>query len=71
MLASAAADGHPAYGYFKNARTLRTETHRLIVHEDGYLELYDHRTSEGETKNLAEAQPELAQQLLAQIEARL
>ena len=71
VLASAAADGHPAYGYFKNARTLRTETHRLIVHEDGYLELYDHRTSEGETKNLAEAQPELAQQLLAQIEARL
>lgn len=70
VLASAAVSGHPAFGYFKNARTLRTETHRLIAHDDGYLELYDHRTSEGETKNLAESQPELAGELLAQIDAR-
>ncbi len=65
------AQGHNAYGYFKGGQTVRTDTHRLIVHEDGYLELYDHTTPEGETKNIAAAQPELAQTLLARINWRL
>lgn len=63
--------GRPAVGYFKKARTIRTDTHRLIAHDDGFLELYDHRTAAGETENLAEAQPELAGELLARLEARL
>ncbi len=71
ILKSADASGHHAYGYFKNARTIRNETHRLIAHDDGHLELYDHRTAEGETKNLSNAQPELARELLARINWRL
>jgi len=35
------------------------------------LELYDHTSSAGETKNLAEAQPEKAAALLKQLRARL
>jgi iduronate 2-sulfatase len=63
-LVDPAAPGEPALGYHGGARTLRTDTHRLIAHKNGHLELYDHRTAEGETKNLAENQPELAAKLL-------
>jgi iduronate 2-sulfatase len=65
------ARGHPAISYAKAARTIRTDTHRLISHKDGHLELYDHRSTEGETKNLADIQSELAQELLEKLNARL
>lgn len=64
-------EGHPAFAYRSNVQTIRTETHRLIAHKNGHLELYDHRTPEAETKNVAEEQPEVAQKLLAQLKARL
>lgn len=74
ILKSAVAPGHPAYAYFNKSKnrtkTIRTDTHRLIVHQDGHLELYDHRNPEGETKNLAASQPDLAQELLARIKWR-
>lgn len=74
ILKSANAPGHPAYAYFDKstarAKTIRTDTHRLIAHEDGHLELYDHRAPEGETENLAKSQPKLAQELLARIKWR-
>lgn len=63
--------GHPAISYSKNAQTIRTATHRLIAHKDGHLELYDHQTADGETKNLADAQPKLAKQLRAKLDRRL
>lgn len=56
--------GHTAVSYKGNVQTIRTPTHRLIAHNNGHLELYDHRTPEGETRNVAEAHPELAQKLL-------
>jgi iduronate 2-sulfatase len=65
------AKGHPAISYSGSARTIRTDTHRLIAHKNGHLELYDHRTADGETKNLAEAEPGLAQELLKKLESRL
>ena len=65
------AAGHPAFAYRSNVNTVRTDRYRLIAHKNGHLELYDHRSSEGETKNLATAQPELAKELLGKIEARL
>ena len=65
------AKGHPAFAYKGGAQTIRTETHRLIAHRGGELELYDHTTPQGETKNLAEAQPEKAAALLKQLRARL
>lgn len=67
----AEAQGHPAFSYAGGARTIRTDTHRLIAHKGGHLELYDHRSADGETKNLAGAQPDLAKELLAKLEARL
>ena len=47
MLTSASDSGHTAISYSGKARTIRTDTHRLIVHQDGYLELYDHTGNDG------------------------
>ena len=63
--------GHPAFAYQNDAKTIRTASHRLIAHKDGHLELYDHRTPEGETKNLAGAQPERAEALRTRLQARI
>ena len=67
----ASAAGHAAISYKGGARTIRTATHRLIAHSKGHLELYDHRSAEGETKNIADSEPELAAELLKQLESRL
>ena len=67
----AEAKGHPAISYSKKSRTIRTNTHRLISHDDGHLELYDHRTVDAETKNVALDQPKLSQELLKTLEDRL
>jgi iduronate 2-sulfatase len=61
--------GHPAISY-SNARTIRTETHRLIAHRSGHIELYDHTTEAGETVNVAEKNSELVKQLLAVLNQR-
>ena len=71
ILKNPQAKGHPAIAYRSSAQTIRTDTHRLIVHRKGELELYDHTTLEGETKNLADVQPEKATALLKQLKARL
>ena len=63
--------GHAACSYASGAKTIRTDTHRLIVHRDGSLELYDHRSALGETTNLAELEPELAKSLLEQLRERM
>jgi len=65
------AKGHPAFAYKRGAQTIRTDTHRLIVHKGGELELYDHESSDGETKNLAKTQPQKAASLLKQLKMRL
>ncbi|MEM1213186.1 MAG: sulfatase [Planctomycetota bacterium] len=63
--------GHAAASYHHVGRTLRTDTHRLVLHNDGRRELYDHTTDAGETKNIAEAEPGLADRLVEQLEAKL
>ena len=63
--------GHPALGYWRGNKTIRTETHRLTVHEDGFVELYDHSTPEAETRNVAEEHPELVEELKQAIRAKL
>ena len=55
--------GNPAIAYQSGAKTIRTETHRMILHEDGFVELYDHSTLLKETKNLAEEFPSLVTDL--------
>lgn len=52
-----------AISYHRGARTIRTATHRLIRHSNGHLELYDHTTPAGETENIADEHPELAEKL--------
>ena len=71
ILKNPAAKGHSAFAYKRGVQTIRTDTWRLIAHKSGQLELYDHTTSAGETKNLAEAQPEKVAALLKQLRARL
>jgi|MDTC01.2.fsa_nt_gb iduronate 2-sulfatase len=65
------AEGHPAISYSKKTRTVRTNSHRLISHKDGHVELYDHRTAAGETHNVARQQPEVVQAMLATLDQRL
>lgn len=36
--------GHIALAYTNKAKTIRIATHRFILHNDGFLELYDHTT---------------------------
>lgn len=64
------AAAHSAIAYAR-ARTIRTDTHRLVAHKDGYNELYDHRTPEGETRNVADKQPEVVKTLLGELNSRL
>ncbi|WP_223552263.1 sulfatase [Aestuariivivens sp. NBU2969] len=60
-----------AVSYTPNAQTIRTNTHRLIVHNDGYVELYNHSKPEQETKNIADQHPELVKELTDLIQNKL
>ncbi len=71
ILKSPGVEGHPALAYKNNAQTIRTDTHRLIAHKSGDLELYDHRNPDAETRNVAKEHPEVADALLTQLRARL
>ncbi len=71
LLDNPASGGHPAIAYRREAQTIRTETHRLILHEDGYAELYDHTSDAKETKNIAAANASLVEQLTKQLQDRL
>jgi iduronate 2-sulfatase len=71
LLDDPASPGHPAISYGGKSKTIRTDTHRLIVHSDGFVELYDHASPEKETRNIAEAHPALIKELQAHLENRL
>ncbi len=70
ILESPDAPGHAAISYFKQARTIRTDSHRLISHNDGYIELYDHTTKQGETANVAKQHPERAKSMKTILDMR-
>ena len=55
--------GHAAIAYNGKGQTIRTDRYRLILHKDGYAELYDHTSCDAETKNLANKYPEIVKQL--------
>jgi iduronate 2-sulfatase len=58
MLENPNSNGHPVFAYRgKQGLTIRTKTHRMILHPNGEVELYDHRTPEKETRNIAADQP--------------
>ena len=62
--------GHSAIAYRNSQRTIRTQTHRLIVHKDGHVELYDHTTVAKETVNVAHANASLVADLTKRLRKR-
>ena len=70
ILEKPASAGHVAVSYAR-ARTIRTDTHRLVSHKNGHFELYDHRQKDAETQNVADKHPELVRDLLSQLKRRL
>jgi iduronate 2-sulfatase len=70
QLENPGAPGRPAVSYFRGPVSLRTETHRLTVHENGATELYDHTSPEKETRNLAADQTAMVQQLAKDLHRR-
>jgi iduronate 2-sulfatase len=71
LLEDPAAAGHPAIAYTGDARTIRTDTHRLIAHKNGHAELYDHSMTAGETVNIASQQPDKVRELAGELDRRL
>lgn len=71
LLKDPTSPGHPAISYKGNVRTVRTPKHRLIVHSKGDIELYDHRSADKETRNIADRHPGVVQELKAIIAKRL
>lgn len=65
------AVGHQAIAYKADATTIRTATHRLTLHKDGFTELYEHTATGDETKNIANNHPELVEELTNAIKAKL
>jgi iduronate 2-sulfatase len=67
--------GGEAVSYFGANETIRTDRHRLIRHNNGKkqpaYELYDHSSPEKETKNIANAHPDLVRDLAAKLDAKL
>ncbi len=62
--------GHAAIAYSGKGQTIRTKRYRLIDHVNGYVELYDH-ANHGETENIAEANPDVVQELKRQLRDQL
>ncbi|MFK7822029.1 MAG: iduronate-2-sulfatase, partial [Planctomycetaceae bacterium] len=58
---------------YKNASvtTIRTDRYRLIRHKNDYVELYDHSTKAAETKNVADANPDVVKSLGRLLQDRL
>lgn len=57
-----------AVAYRSDKRTIRTDTHRLIIGKN-HVELYDHTSAETETKNIAAENPELVEELTNRLNA--
>ncbi|MEO1528413.1 MAG: sulfatase [Planctomycetota bacterium] len=62
--------GHAAIAYRSKATTIRNDRYRLVQHNDGYVELYDHH-ADGETTNVAKTNPKVVQELKSKMAERL
>ena len=63
--------GHPAIAYFNGNLSLRTEEYRLIIHKDGFKELYAMNSPEEESKNRAADKPETVEKMTGMIKKRM
>ena len=60
-----------SYGYYRNGISLRTEGYRLTQYfreDEPVTELYDHKIDPDETKNIADAKPEVIKNLMPLLE---
>lgn len=60
-----------ALSYSAAAKSLRIDRYRLIEHVDGYVELYDHESPAGETRNVAEERVDVVKSLQVRLRQRL
>ncbi len=63
--------GHSAISYNGNHKTIRTNTHRLILHKNGFVELYDHQSVLKETQNIAQQNKDLVDRLTKELNQKL
>lgn len=59
-----------AVAYTSKAQTIRNKTHRLIIHKDGFIELYDHTKDGKETLNIANEKPDIVEELTKLLHAK-
>lgn len=71
ILENPGTTGHLALAYKNDVATIRSPTHRMLLHKDGFVELYNHTSTESETKNVADYNPELVQELKKALELKL
>lgn len=62
---------HLAVAYTPKAKSLRTEYYKLIVHNDGFNELYDLKTKQKETQNVADKHPDIVKKLTLMLNDKL
>jgi iduronate 2-sulfatase len=67
ILGDANWPGHVAVSYTSKASTIRNDRYRLVVHEGGEFELYDHKSDEKETRNIASDRRDLVKTLRNQL----
>ena len=63
--------GHSAIGFQNYRKTIRTENHRLVLHNNGYAELYDFSNPRSAGINRAQDFPDIVTQLTEQLNERL
>ena len=63
--------GHSAIGFQNNRKTIRTKNHRLILHNNGYAELYDFSNTKSPGINRAQDFPNIVLQMTEQLNERL
>jgi iduronate 2-sulfatase len=71
LLLNPDAPGAPAFSYGQKMRSVRTSNHRMILHADGYAELYDQNVVAEEFRNIADQNPTLVKELTNLINRRL
>ncbi|MGB0743388.1 MAG: sulfatase [Opitutales bacterium] len=71
MLQNPSAEGDTAIAYWRKAKTIRTDRYRLITHQSGEVELYDHESPEKETGNIAGKNSALVQELDKKLKRKL
>lgn len=71
QLSNIKVEGYNALSYYNGNTSLRTKDYRIIWHEDGFVELYDHKDSAYEVDNIANEHPEVVAELTSLINTKL